>query len=326
MELWARLRTRRPLSDDGLETEPAESHAALHGVMYGMDHRGDLHLLVPVDGPPPPQRPPDLRGLRVRHRILTGLGDYLDLFTAPCHASIFSALCVEILNGMHDQGRRPWELVFATIRAWHSAWKALQPGMDKSVQVGLYGELLALEHIMIPAIGTRAVYNWSGPLQERHDFVGEHIHVECKTTRKRRHEHEISRVDQLRVPVGRKLIVISVLLEESLAGPATVATRIDAISDALRRDPSASDDFQAKLVQLGWSDEMRRTGELIRFQSEFGSLILEVDQAFPRLPDDFTLPPGVVALRYTVDFANLPGLGQDEILEAVKQGFPQGAT
>jgi hypothetical protein len=259
----------------------------------------------------------------VRHRQLENYGEYLDLVAAACHQSIFSPLCAEVLNSIVEQERRPWEAVFSTIRAWQAAWKVSAPSMEKTVQVGLYGELLALELIMIPALGPRAVHHWSGPDGERHDFVGAQIHLEVKTTRKRKHEHEISRVDQLSVPAGRRLLFVSLLLEESSMGTKTLADRIDAIAELLRSDAAAADAFQVKLVRIGWSEEMRRTGELLRFHDDLDSVILPVDGRFPRLPDDFVLPPGVVSLKYTVDLANLPGLGMDEVLAQVQDGFPE---
>jgi hypothetical protein len=319
LEMWADLRAKRPSYDDALEMMPVAEGIA--GARYGIDHRGDLHLLLSVDGPPTGAKPPDLRGLRVRYRQLEGYGDCLDLVAAACHQNVFSPLCAEVLNSVFVDERKPWETVFSTIRAWQSAWKTSAPAMDKAVQIGLYGELLALELIMIPAIGPRAVHHWSGPERERHDFVGAGMHLEVKTSRKRRHEHEISRVDQLNVPAGRQLFLASLLLEESSMGTVTLAERIDAIVELVRGDPEASDAFQTKLVQIGWSDEMRRTGELLRFHAEVDSTILPVDEQFPRLPDDFTLPSGVVSLRYTVDLANLPGLGMDEVIATVKQGF-----
>ena len=317
-DLWADLRARRPSYDDALETVPAAEGVA--GSMYGMDQRGDLHLLLPVDGPPPGPRFPDLRGLRVRHRQLGGLGGHLDLVAVACHQGIFSPLCAEVLRSVAEQ-RRPWEAVFSTIRAWQAAWKSCTPTMEKTVQVGLYGELLTLEHIMIPAIGPRAVHHWSGPEHERHDFVGAAMHVEVKTTRRSRHEHEISRVDQLSVPAGRRLLLASLLVEESSMGTETLADRVDVVAELLRSDAAASDAFQAKLVQIGWSEEIRRTGELLRFHSGVDSLILPVEGQFPRFPDSFSLPPGVVSLRYTVDLANIPALDRDDVLAAVRHGF-----
>jgi hypothetical protein len=317
--LWADLRSKRPSYDDALETVPVSE--GLAGAMYGIDRRGELHLLLPVDGPPSGPRSPDLRGLRVRHRQLGGYGEYLDLVASACHQNIFSPLCAEVLNSVYEQERKPWDAVFSTLRAWQAAWKISAPSMEKTVQVGLYGELLALELIMVPALGPRAVHHWSGPDRERHDFVGARMHLEVKTTRKSRHEHEISRVDQLSVPAGRQLLLASLLLEESSMGTETLAERIDAVAELVRPDAAASDSFQAKLVQIGWSEEMRRTGELLRFHPGVDSLIMAVEGQFPRLPDGFSLPTGVVALRYTVDLANLPGLGMDEVLVAVRHGF-----
>jgi len=189
--------------------------------------------------------------------------------------------------------------------------------MSKTVQVGLFGELLTLERIMIPALGSAAVHSWSGPEAERHDFVGKFVHVEVKTTRKSRHEHEISRIDQLDPPEGRNLMVISVLLEESLGGLETVASKMDDVVDLIRVDGAASDAFQAKMVQLGWSDELRRSGELLQFNLR-DALIYEVNETFPRLPTGFRPPDGVVALKYTIDLANIPSIGIDEAVTAIR--------
>lgn len=198
--------------------------------------------------------------------------------------------------------------------------------MDKTTQVGLYGELLALERIMIPALKTQAIDHWSGPDQERHDFVGTALHLEVKTTRRRRHEHEISRADQLSVPAPRRLLLLSILLEESVQGTHTLADRIDAVLDLIRHDATASDTFMAKLVPLGWSEEMRATGELLRFFEHFHALVLPVEGNFPRLPYDLVLPSGIVGLRYTVDLSNLPSLDIDEVIDAVRTGFAEPAS
>src|SRR5215471_17312022 len=50
--------------------------------------------------------------------------------------------------------------------------------------------------------------------------------------------------------------------------------------------------------------------------------VYPVDEEFPRLPDDFTPPTGVVSVRYTVDLANLPALGMEEAAELVKAANP----
>jgi hypothetical protein len=44
-----------------------------------------------------------------------------------------------------------------------------------------------------------------------------------------------------------------------------------------------------------------------------------VDDDFPRFPDEFFLPSGVVSVKYTIDLANLPSLGMDEVGAIIKQ-------
>lgn len=307
---WANLRIRRPLSEGALATEPLLSNGNVTPVLLGMDQAGHLHLLIPIVGGCDGARPPDLNGLKVRHRYLEN-GQYLDLDAHPAHERVFTPVCKEVAEAVIVDTREPWAAVTAIIRAWQSAWKPLRADMDGSVQVGLFGELLVLETLMIPCLGPKAVLQWSGPDWERHDFVGGNLHIEVKTTRKSRHEHEISRLDQLSVPTGRQLLLVSVLLEASIAGDQTLATRLDAITNQIRTDSFAVDNFHTKLANLGWSEEMRRSGQLMRFFLREAFVYL-VDDEFPRLPESFVLPPGVVGVKYVIDLANLASLGVDE--------------
>ena len=175
---------------------------------------------------------------------------------------------------------------------------------------------------MIPCLGPSSVDHWSGPDSERHDFTSDRLHLEVKTTRKSRHEHEITRLDQLRVPDGCKLLLVSIQLEQSVGGAETLASLIDNVINLIRSDGASTDTFMTKLVNLGWSEEMRDSGELLRFHVRDASVYV-VDEEFPRLPDDFAPPSGVVSVRYTVDLANLPVLGMDEVTTIIK-GENQG--
>jgi hypothetical protein len=105
-----------------------------------------------------------------------------------------------------------------------------------------------------------------------------------------------------------RLVLVSLLLEETVGGTVTLATLRDDAIRTLGANAAALDDFLAKMAHLGWSDEMRRSGELIRCELREAA-IFQVDEEFPKLPDDFVPPSGVVAVRYTIDLANLPRLG-----------------
>lgn len=315
-EIWAELRTNRPLSDGELVTRAAMFDGRDTSILLGMDADGDLHLLAPVDSGPPQQEIPDLNGLKARHRI-TPAGDYLDLTATAPHERVFTPVCRELIQALHSEGREPWSATATIVRHWQSAWKPTRLQMSRAVQVGLAGELIILLRVILPALGPRGVTQWSGPESERHDFVIGRLHLEVKTTRGSRQEHEISRLDQLWRPEGGRLILVSVQLEQTIGGAATLATLIDEVLDFIRGDPAAVDDFLIKLSRLNWSDEMRRSGELMRFDLREASLY-EVDDHFPRLAEDFRPPGGVVAVRYTVSLANLPVVGVDEVLDAVQ--------
>jgi hypothetical protein len=317
--VWSELRSKVPRHDDAMATSTAGTTLGGRDVLYAVDCRSHLHLLIPVDEGPNDDKPADLQGLRVRHRIVKGNRQYLDLVASPAHEALFTPLAGEVITAVTVEARKPWKAVNAIIRAWQSAWKPVATEMPKKVQVGLFGELLTLQNIIIPACGPGGVHYWSGPDYERHDFIVDKIHLEVKTTRKSRHEHEISRRDQLEAPDERHLLVVSVLLEQSIGGMESVATKMDEIIDMIRSDGAASDTFMAKMVQLGWCDELRRSGQLLQFNIR-GSHIYEVDDDFPRLPPEFAVPDGVVGIRYTVDLTNIPSLGVDDAMDMIRNG------
>jgi putative PD-(D/E)XK family protein DUF4420 len=317
---WAELRARKPVAEDALTTIPITAGGTETPLLMAMDVAGSLHLLIPVHDGPRGAKPPDLNGLKIRHRLLEN-GEFLDLAATPSHEQVFNPVCEDVINAVWDDHREPWAAVAAIIRTWQSAWKPVRPEMDRTVQVGLLGELLVLRTVMIPSLGPAAVDQWSGPETERHDFVGDRLRLEVKTTRKSRHEHEISRLDQLRVPEGCQLLVVSIQLEQSVGGSETLATNLDSIIDLLRGDPYALDSFMAKMAYMGWSEEMRDSGELLRFFVR-STFFYPVDEEFPRLPDDFTPPSGVVSVKYTVDLANLPALDMDEAMDLIKSANP----
>ncbi|MDK1382893.1 PD-(D/E)XK motif protein, partial [Ralstonia nicotianae] len=207
-EQWAVLRTMRPAGEDAIATMPIEVDDTSAQLSIGMDSAGQLHLLIPANAPAR-AKPSDLNGLKVRHRRLES-GEVLDLCAPPSHERVFTPFCREIVDAVAVHGRDPWKAVAATIRAWQSAWKPARQEMDKVTQVGLFGELLVLRRLMVPTLGPSAVDQWSGPDSERHDFVGERLRVEVKTTRKSRAEHEISRFDQLSVPEDWQLLFVSI--------------------------------------------------------------------------------------------------------------------
>jgi hypothetical protein len=312
---WQDLGQRRPLGEDELSASNLKLNGSDCPICIGIGCDGTLHLLIPVVAGPSGQQPADLNGIRLRHRRLS-TGEVLDISAPPSHERVFSPICRDIVRAIATEKREPWAAVATTIRSWQSALKPLRASMDKSVQIGLFGELFILE-LLLEHLGARAVDLWAGPDTERHDFASDGLHIEVKTTRRSRSEHEISRIDQLHAPPGVRLLVVSIQVEESASGQESIATRIDKITASLSGNSAAVDTFLTKLAQLGWSEEMRRSGELVRMNLRDAN-IFDVDENFPRFPHDLTLPSGVVSVRYTVDLSNIPSMDMSEVASLVK--------
>jgi len=311
IERWRALRAARAGGEDQILSTPVVREGVDTALQLAVDARGHLHLLAPVVGPPTRPLPPDFNGLRLRDGRL---GDELclDLSSPAAHETMFAALCGQVIEAIAGEGREPWAASITIVRGWQSAWKPVRQPMSRTTQIGLAGELLMLRALWNPALGPDAVHFWTGPDPERHDFSSPRLHMEVKTTARSRHEHEISRVDQLQAPEGRRLLFASVQIEESSAGAQSLASLVDAVIEDIGRDPAALDVFLTSLNRLDWSDEMRRSPELLRFHLR-DAQIFEVDDEFPRLPEDFALPQGVLAVRYTISLANLPFLDSDSV-------------
>jgi len=115
---------------------------------------------------------------------------------------------------------------------------------------------------------------------------------------------------------------VSIQLEHSVGGHETLAPSVDATVELLRSDAAALDTFMTKMANMGWSEEMRDSGELLRFVVR-SSFVYAVDDDFPRLPDDFAAPSGVVSVKYTVDLANLPALSVEEAMQLITAANPR---
>lgn len=304
-ERWARLRDQR-ISHDAIYELVADG---FNECLLGVTPDGRLHLLVAVVVAPA-SLPPDLQSIQVR--AVEADQTWLDVSARSHHEELFTLLANKVVYAVRVEGREPAIAVEKTIDELRSALRPVVPDLSHAEQIGLFGELWVLSNVLLATVGSRICHLWSGPDSERHDFVGQRVHVEVKTTTRSEPKHEISRVDQLRAPPGRRLLLVSLLLERSLAGEESLADRVDEVREKLGNDGAAIDVFEAQLAKVGWHDGLRQTGSLLRFN--FRDVhVFEVSGSFPRLPDDYMPPRGVSAIRYTIDVGNLPSLNVDEV-------------
>lgn len=308
-ERWASLREQRPPHEDVYEAVADDFETALISV----SNDGRLHLLLAVDVVPQ-NLPPDLQSLQVR--ILEGGQIWMDVSARSHHEELLTLVANKILHAIRLEGRDPAVSVERIIDDVRAALRPLVPDLGTTEQIGLFGELWVLSNVLLPTLGTRACHLWSGPESERHDFVGQCVHVEVKTTTRSEPKHEISRIDQLRAPVGKRLLFVSIMIERSMGGDETLADRIDEIREKLGTDGHAIDVFDSRLAQLGWHEGLRQTGALLRFT--FRDVhVFEVADTFPRLPDDYVPPLGVTGIKYSINVGSLPSLDVSEVQEVL---------
>lgn len=307
---WASLREQRLSHEDSYEQVAEDLDAALIGV----SNDGRLHLLLAIDVAPQ-NLPPDLQSLQVR--ILEGGGQiWLDVSARSHHEELLTLVGNKVLHAIHIEGRDPAISVERIIDDMRAALRPLAPDLSAAEQIGLFGELWVLSNVLLPTIGPRVSHLWSGPESERHDFVGQGVHVEVKTTTRSEPKHEISRFDQLKAPANKRLLFVSVMLERSLGGDETLADRVDEIREKLVSDGRALDVFDSRLALLGWHEGLRQTGALLRFT--FRDVhVFEVAGNFPRLPDDYVPPLGVTGIRYSVNVGSLPSLEISQVQEVL---------
>jgi hypothetical protein len=261
-------------------------------------------------GEEPKELPQELEAVTVHIVMLDRL--YLDVLSKNHYENIFTPLANQMFEGVAVQGRKPIDAVADAIAEFRGAMKPLKATMTLSEQIGLVGEIWVLRHVLIPALGARACRLWTGPNAERHDFVGDGAHVEVKSTIRSEDRHEISRLDQLRAPAEKQLLLASVQLERTIDGDMTLATLIDAVIADLGTDGYAIAEFRSRLASARWHDELRQSSELQRFNLR-DVQFFEVEGTFPRIPDDYVPPRGIVSIKYSIDLSARAALDRDAV-------------
>ena len=123
--------------------------------------------------------------------------------------------------------------------------------LSEHQELGLYGELLVLDHL-IGSIGEhRAVDAWRGPTREEHDFGLGDLDLEIKTTLSADRSHRISSLTQLEPSPGRDLWLVSVQLTTRGVGGTTLPELIAQVTNRLSI-PAVQTRFTERLAGVGW--------------------------------------------------------------------------
>lgn len=175
-------------------------------------------------------------------------------------------------------------------------------------EIGLYGELLLLNHIMKHSAPLDAVQSWRGPDGEEHDFdlAGNDVEVKCTTAEER--IHWINGGHQLQPTNGRPLWLLSLQLTGAGRDGKSLSDLVSDTRSALASNP-AMGLFARKLSSVGWRDESSRL-HTARFRLRSEPAIYSVDSNFPaitsqRLADaGFDIAP-IMRIRYALNLGAL---------------------
>lgn len=176
-------------------------------------------------------------------------------------------------------------------------------------QIGLFGELLFLEHAITHATAIDVINAWVGASREEHDFVFDGFSVEVKCTRSESRIHLIASASQLQPSPDRPLYLLS--MQVTAAGAASrgrgLGDLIAGIRDALSEQSRHV--FEKKLEDAGWRDD---DTELYQRRWSLRSIprTFLVDDNFPaltpkRIAEIVPQPSHVVGVQYRLDLTQL---------------------
>ena len=128
---------------------------------------------------------PSINGLRLENGLLEGRQGTLVLCSDNYDAAIyykFLRYLINELGGLTDAKETVVKL-YSLLLAWKDFFTGSNEPLTPEAQIGLMGELVVLQDLVIPAIGAHlALESWHGPVRGLHDFVLPVAHLEVKTT------------------------------------------------------------------------------------------------------------------------------------------------
>lgn len=243
---------------------------------------------------------------------------------------IFQRLCIDIVASASRARTEPEAVAISVARTWR--WHHLLRGggegkLTADEQKGLIGELLVLEHYLLPTLAaTEAVAGWRGPLGEPKDFLVGRLGIEAKARGTATASHvRVSSEYQLDDEGLEKLFLhLSVFdpVTHGEEGGFTLSEVACRIRDRLAEDDIvAVQKYDALLAAAGFRYEDDYAGAGWR-GGERG--IYLVSSSFPRLTPA-GLPPGVSDVKYTLHLSGYEQfLVAAEVLIAAVSGGSHG--
>ncbi len=241
----------------------------------------------------------------------------------------FHAFACTVADRAQVDGLPAADAVLAALASW-SRLLGRQEILGIERQLGLLGELWALERISRFASWPEALAAWRGTASEEHDFGLPAADVEVKSTLSERRVHVVSSLTQLHPVEPIPLHILSLQFTDAAAGSGyTLGDRVSELESGVRSDgQGAMQLFGQKLDAVGWRSEdapyyrrrlrLRSTPVLVPVDARCPAVVPAVLQAMD--PD---LRARILRVQYSVD---LTGLGVEDGAPEFLEVLPPGRT
>ncbi|MET8923085.1 PD-(D/E)XK motif protein [Streptomyces sp. NPDC004623] len=223
---------------------------------------------------------------------------------------LFCTLLADLVRQLQIHATHPTLALVRRLNAWRKMLdRGLSTGLTPEARMGLFGELLILREILLPAIGTAAVAAWEGPSGAPKDFTHFSTAIEVKTVGRRGANHcQISSEGQLDADATTSLFLVHQVVSVSQSGVSLMD-----IVEELRMDPLVQPElsrFEDCLLEAGWLDSHSQQYGNDRYALSRRQCFHVVD-GFPRLTSS-ALPFGVSRVTYNVDLSACDAYKVDE--------------
>lgn len=322
---WAELGEAAP-SPSGAQRLRLDVDAAadIFACIYWPSRRPGLLIEVAGDHRPGADRIPTCRGVRVVHevsveprtliRIMLEDKGLLDIF------AVMSADLIGIVTSQTSTAlalRRAidrlcmWQVLFERVPA---------EGLSKERQRGMLGELLIMEQLLVPILGSLAAAEcWTGPDPAHQDFIRLGLAIEVKTSLAKRHARlRIANEKQLDERSHENLLLAYINLDESVAHGDSLNMVVQRVRALAADDPAAARILDDRLLAGGYLDVHAPIYDRNRWRAG-DARYFRVKGEFPRLTDA-NLPAGVGDIGYSIIADDLGSyeIGDDEVAALVE--------
>lgn len=270
-------------------------------------------LVLPLSGAqlPPKADWPQCSGLEIFQAKLekeTILGVRLQERT---DSEVFSALAEDIASRIAEAqtSDEAVSMLLGRLRKWQKFLAAGILALGPQAVKALFGELTAMQNILIPNVGPQAgVAAWVGPQRASQDFQLPRTAIEVKTTASKGPQIiRISSERQLDNTGIQNLFLYVLSLDERVTTGAEAAVGeslpelVDSIRETLQSNSVALEHFDDRLLDAGYrtSDAEYYQSRKFAVRDEF---VFSVTEGFPRVVEK-DLPTGIGDVSYALSLS-----------------------